>query len=91
MTKPQATDFPDIGSLWQAKDGRVVRVVEVVESDMATGGWWVKLNVLPPYLPRQRKQSSASGEHFVSGFFSKVAEFGTIEVPESDAARAPSI
>jgi hypothetical protein len=51
------TNIPKIKSLWRAKDGRRMRVTEVILTEHVEGGGWAKLDVLPPYLPRQRRSS----------------------------------
>lgn len=73
----QTTDpVPCVNSVWRARDGRRVRVVEIVRTSLVPGGWWVKLDVLSPYRPRQRRSTTAGAAAFTSGFYAKEADFG---------------
>jgi hypothetical protein len=61
---------PRINSVWRARDGRRMRVVELREN-------YCVLDVLPPYVPRQRRTADMSYARFGAGrFLRKEADFG---------------
>lgn len=61
--------YPEIDSIWVAKDGRKVRIVKITHTQHVKGGWWANLFVLPPYAYRQRRKTEANAESFSSGFY----------------------
>lgn len=75
--KDQTTDpIPRVNSIWRSRDGRRVRVVEIERTSEVPGGWWVKLDVLPPHRRNQRRSTTAGAAAFTSGFYTKEADFG---------------
>lgn len=50
-----------INSIWRAKDGRRMRVMEWTRG---ADGWWARLDVLPPHMPRERRSTTMKLERF---------------------------
>lgn len=70
LRRPTASlRYPEIDSIWVAKDGRRVRICKITHTQHVPGGWWADLFVLPPYRYRQRRQTTANAEYFSSGFY----------------------
>jgi hypothetical protein len=61
--------FPEIDSIWLAKDGRRVRICKIINTVWTQTGWTAKLFVLPPHTYRQRRWTQAEGSSFTSGFY----------------------
>ena len=61
--------IPELGSIWEARDGRRVQIIKIVQKATFLGGWWAELYVLPPYKSRQKKHTQADMTSFMSGFY----------------------
>jgi len=59
---------PAIGSIWLAKDGRRLKVVNVLKTNRLAHQWKVDLDVLPPHIFRQRRRTILEIHSFIDGF-----------------------